>query len=277
MFFINTFHCATVENYINPDALGVGLWVTSVTPICIAITGFIAHIFLAHRFYVLKKNKIAYGVLAVVSVAVFALALATGILGLKLDLTLLQMILHDSSPAYQALVRSWLVIQTILEAALAGAVGYSLMNCKPPFIPAPDNSTLTRVIRGIVQSGLLVFVFSFADLIGSTAGRTSSVFALFSIPIAPLYSMLIFDTLLARRVSLASPDTTSSDPAIFWVPAVPKNTTGSGANTINLRSIQVGTKTEVVTDRIQDGKRPLDLGDTESHHNDGDRKFFAVV
>ncbi|KAG6816911.1 hypothetical protein H0H87_001864 [Tephrocybe sp. NHM501043] len=296
---INTFHCAAsiymtwiycVENYINPAVLSAGLWLISITPISIAVTGLVAHMFLAHRLYILTRNTIAYGAFAVVSLVVFALALSAGVLGIASDLTLGELILHDDTPAYQGLVKAWLILQTLLEAALAGCVGYSLVNCHPPFMAPSENTPLTRIVRGVVQSGGVVFVFSFAALIGGAAGKTTMVFALFSIPIAPLYSMLIFDTLLSRRVCLGSPDINSmpgNDSTGIWIPTIPKANPGGSVNnqSISLRSIHV--KTEVFTDgrkeTLPNGRktlanRSLDL-DVESGPIDDeiDRKVPNII
>ncbi|KAG6915040.1 hypothetical protein DXG01_013770 [Tephrocybe rancida] len=262
LFLINTFHCAVaiytawkycVDNYVAPDALAVGFWGNSVTPICIAITGLMAHVFLTYRFYRLTNNIIAFGVFTVVSVAVFALAMSVGVMGLTNGLTLRDLY---GQPVFQQLVRGWLILQTLLEAGLT--------------------------VRGAIQSGFVVFVFSFADLIASAAGRTTTVFALFSTPIAPLYSALVFDTLLSRRVSLGSPDINSmpgTDSTGIWIPNLPKVTTGSGVNqSINLRSIHVRTEVDVKSDpegRRTPVKHSLDI-EYESR-DELDRKTPNVI
>ncbi|KAG6836918.1 hypothetical protein H0H93_001284 [Arthromyces matolae] len=224
------------------------------------------------------QNAIASYTFFAVSVVVFALSLGVGIVIIKQNLTLNQMILHQSSSTFQSIVWAWLVTQVVLEAGLAGTVGFSLKTCKPQFMPPSENSTLVRVIRGSIQSGTLVFVFSLANLIAAGAGRTTTVFLMFSLPIAPLYSLIIFDTLLARRVSLASPEINSmpgNDPSGIWIPTIPKaGISGSGQNqAISLRSIQV--RTEVYTDgRHIESTAQFDSGSDDA---DADQKVGNVV
>ncbi|KAF8890378.1 hypothetical protein BD779DRAFT_1517207 [Infundibulicybe gibba] len=50
-----------VSNYINPSALWTALWPYTLTPMCTALSGIIAHVFLAHRSFHLLKQKFLYG------------------------------------------------------------------------------------------------------------------------------------------------------------------------------------------------------------------------
>ncbi|KAG6813183.1 hypothetical protein H0H92_013303 [Tricholoma furcatifolium] len=106
---------------MNPEILTTGFWVNSVTPICTAITGLFAHLFLSYRFFRLTKNIISLGIFAVFSATLFALSLAVGILALLQNFSLLQMGLDQSSSTYVDLVRAWVVLQAVFEAVLSGA------------------------------------------------------------------------------------------------------------------------------------------------------------
>ncbi|KAF8075962.1 hypothetical protein FPV67DRAFT_1664278 [Lyophyllum atratum] len=260
LLLINVFYCAIsiymawtycVVNFINPDAFGAGFWVNSVTPICTAASGFAAHLFLGYRFFRLTKNRIAPGVIAALAVGACSLALSAGVVGLKHSVSLNEMITRLSSPLYQHLVQAWLIVQTILDAFLAGSVGYALYTCELPFMAS--ESAPRRLARGAIQTGFLAFFFSFAGLIAFIAGRNTAVYAFFTIPMSPIYSNVILDTLLARKVSTAEAGGTEKIATDIWMPTFARNTSAP-TNSISLHSIHV--RTEVYSDGGR-GKRRM--------------------
>ncbi|KAF9468773.1 hypothetical protein BDZ94DRAFT_540496 [Collybia nuda] len=251
LFVVDTFHSAVaiylawefcVANYANPGALGVATWAYTFTPICTALIGFITHIFLGHRFFRLTKNKIAYFVTIVLSVLTFSLAMAAGIWALTNAISLNDIL--SSPPVYKSVVTSWLSLQTAQDAILAGSLGYSLSHCRPAFMAG--ESTNGRVLRGALQIGLFAFLFSLASLLGFLAGPSTSFYGMFAIPVGRVYSNVILDTLLSRKVIDSQTD---EKPATrptedIWVP--PAQTSSVSANSFSLHSIQV--RTEVFSD-----------------------------
>ncbi|KAH0587073.1 hypothetical protein H2248_005892 [Termitomyces sp. 'cryptogamus'] len=244
----------------------------SVTLISIAISGLIAHSFLAYRFFRLTRKKIACCAFFVISVTIFAISLGAGIVNIKQNLTLNQIILHQSSRVFQALVLAWLILQTLLEAGLAVSVGYALSHCKPPFMSAPRHSALARVVRGFVQAGGIVLLFYFANLISSVAEHMTTVSVMFSLSIAPLYSVVYpsvfaplstsnisdrlfyIPSLLAESVSALL---TSTDPTGIWLPTIPKAPAADSASNQNISLHSISVSTEVFSDsvRLDSGQR----------------------
>ncbi|KAF5388143.1 hypothetical protein D9615_000014 [Tricholomella constricta] len=254
LFLTDTFHCAIaiylawsycVTNYVNPDVLGAGFWVNSITPICTAVSGLVAHLFLGYRFFRLTKNQIAHGVNGALALGVFAVALSAGIVGIKKSVSMNEIVGGTGSPLYHALVEAWLIVQTLLDALIAGCLGYALYTCKPSFMGT--QTTFHRLARGAIQTGFIACLLSLADLISFAVGRNTNVFNLFALPMGPVYSNIILDTLLARNVSIASnfSETSSNGKTDIWVPVAVSNSTAP-TSSFSLNSIHV--KTEVYTD-----------------------------
>ncbi|RDB15648.1 hypothetical protein Hypma_004029 [Hypsizygus marmoreus] len=255
LFLVDTFHCAAaiymiwtycVENYVNPTIFAAGFWAATFTPICTAVSGLVAHLFLGHRFFRLTGNKGAYAAFVGLAVAVFVLAMSAGIQGIVQPVSMVE-IVAQTSPVHRNLVTAWLVVQAALDLLLAGSLGYALSHCTPSFMGAEP--AYRRAFRGATQIGLFACIFSVADMISFLGGRNTNLYTTFALPMGPLYSNIILDTLLSRRwpsVSHSEPSTSQTNTTKnIWIPSAPTQSMG-GANSFSLHSIHV--QTEVFSD-----------------------------
>ncbi|TFK66652.1 hypothetical protein BDN72DRAFT_917105 [Pluteus cervinus] len=251
LFCVDTFHSAVaieaawqfcVTNYTNPGILGSSFWSVTITPLCTAVSGLAGHLFLGHRAFRLTENKIIYSVILVLAFGSFGLGIASGIWGFQKSVPFVQ---SSSGPSLQtSLVAFWLSVQTLTNIVIAGSLSFMLSQFSPPF--RNTDKIITRILRAILQTGLLAAFLSCCILITFFAAPKINFFALLVLPCGRIYSNAILDTLLSRtttsghvtEISLNQPK-----PNSIWVPP---SLDRVRHKSFSLNNIQI--KTEIYSD-----------------------------
>ncbi|TFK35051.1 hypothetical protein BDQ12DRAFT_612391, partial [Crucibulum laeve] len=227
-----------VENFVNPSALNESLWAYSLIPILTGVSGLVAHIFLAHRVYILTSRKILYYTALGVAVSVFVLAGLTGILVLAKQVSMVTRL----SSHCQILNFKILKYLAIL-LAVARSLMVVLLNRRPGFLAG--FSTGNRMLRLPIQTGSFAVAFSSLSLVTFAASTNTNAYFLFCVPIGRLYSSVgRLDTLLTRgRMNTMSETNQSGDKANtadIWIPMI--RAQGMPSNTISLNNIHIKTE-----------------------------------
>ncbi|KAF8655199.1 hypothetical protein AX16_003231 [Volvariella volvacea WC 439] len=182
-------------------------------------------------------------------------------------------LLNTDDQTYRLLLGIWLAVLAAGNIMIAGSLTHSLTRCDPHFLP--DNTPFARVLRGFLQTGLVIALFSIITLVCFFSSPSTNVIGLLALPFGRLYSNAVLDTLLSRipysaRSTNAEILITKSGTDSIWLPTGSTGTgrgagglnSGGGAggagtnsnNNFHLRSIHV--KTEVYSDANNDQDGP---------------------
>lgn len=154
-----------------------------------AIGGAVQHFF-AWRVYVLSKNVFAVLAIVLCSLVNFAGSLgATISVALNPNFSLL--------PGLRVEVTMWLVGAVLADMIIAIALVWHLGRHK--YLYPALNSTINRILRMTVQTGVLTTILAIIDLTCYLC-ISSGIHLIFNIPLSKLYTNCMLSTLNARKV-----------------------------------------------------------------------------
>ncbi|KAG8215617.1 hypothetical protein J3R82DRAFT_7485 [Butyriboletus roseoflavus] len=189
-------------------ALKVGEWPYQFTALGTALTALVTQTYLAHRqvyiyactiinsIYVCLRIwrfthcKILYGL-------VILLAIPSFVLGIVCSIESWINAVLPEIPIITPIVIAWLATQVFVDAFISVTLIIIFSRSRTGF--RRMDTVLNRLIRGVIQTGLFTVIFSIGNLITFVVLPTTSVFAIFGIPLGRIYTNTLMDNLLTRE------------------------------------------------------------------------------
>ncbi|KAI9569095.1 hypothetical protein HD554DRAFT_654013 [Boletus coccyginus] len=200
LFILDTFHSGsaiymvwyyTVTNYDNPASLLVGVWPYVFTAIGTALAALVTHIYLGFRIWCLTDSIILYGVVILLAIPSFILGMACGIEGYLFE--------YVPSAASRITPLAIACFSTQIAADVFITITLTIIFSRSRNGIHKTDAVLNRLIRGAIQTGFFVGIFSLGTLITFVLLEKTNLFAMFSIPIGRIYTNTLMDSLLARE------------------------------------------------------------------------------
>ncbi|KAI9463144.1 hypothetical protein HD554DRAFT_1417403 [Boletus coccyginus] len=216
LFILDTFHSGsaiymawfyTVTNYDNPAALAVGVWPYIFTPIGTALAALVTQIYLGFRIWCLTDSIILCGVVILLAIPSFILGVACGIEGYLIKSA-------SEASCIMPLVIAWLSSQIVVDTFIT--VTLTIVFSRSRTGIRKTDAILSRLIRGAIQTGFFIGIFSLGDLIAFVLVPNTFLYAMFAIPIGRIYTNTLMDSLLARELFKEKMLDTRESRSIAW-------------------------------------------------------------
>ncbi|KAI9463142.1 hypothetical protein HD554DRAFT_2175650 [Boletus coccyginus] len=220
LFTLDTFHsCSaiymawfyTVANYDNPAALAVGVWPYVFTPIGTALAALVTQIYLGFRqvIWCLTDSNILYGVVILLAIPSFVLGMTCGIEGYIIKSA---SAISRITPLAIAGLSMQMVVDTFITITLTIIFSRSRTGIRK------TDAVLNRLIRGAIQTGLFIGIFSLGNLITFVLLPNTNLYGMFAIPIGRIYTNTLMDSLLAREFFKTKTLDTHGSCSTGWTP-----------------------------------------------------------
>ncbi|KDR74323.1 hypothetical protein GALMADRAFT_577128 [Galerina marginata CBS 339.88] len=233
-----------VANYVNPTAMDhVALWTYTVIPLCNALSGVIAHSFLAYRLSALTKRKIFPVMVGIFTFAAFILGTFSGIYGTARQVSMNSSLSHVA--LYRYLVVCWLSVQTYLDVMISASLIYGLLQDGRQPIDR-SNSKLSQAVDTLVQTGSFGALFSVSALVFFLLSSTTNIYVVFLLPLGRLYSNSVLSTLITRETPM--PLLSSQIISESWTQGTKDIWARRRDRNQSFSLIQIRTDREVITD-----------------------------
>ncbi|KAJ7512896.1 hypothetical protein B0H11DRAFT_2267931 [Mycena galericulata] len=164
-------------------------WTRPFTGIATSFSALVTQAFLSHRVFKLTKSKPLTAALAVLIIAAFVFGFTSGIRGYFVNGS------TDVKPIL-SLVICWLSIVSFADLLISGVLIFVLSRSKTGF--RRTDKIINSLIRGAIQSGLLVTIFTLGDLLCFTLSSKTNLYTMFVYPLGRVYTNTVLYTLNAR-------------------------------------------------------------------------------
>ncbi|KAH9972309.1 hypothetical protein BGW80DRAFT_1315427 [Lactifluus volemus] len=185
-----------IANYGLPSAPQACAWGTFVQSGCQSALLLSANMFLAIRIHSLTKSRLQVGLVITFSTSSFIAGIANIVttwdaaLASSFDAT------SSLSPtaAFTAIARH--VLQVITECLITTFLARALLKSRSGI--QKSDSVVNYLIRRVIQIGFLATLWTIAGLVTWFLLPKTSVYTLFAATVGPMYTQVIYDTLLSR-------------------------------------------------------------------------------
>ncbi|KAF7357592.1 hypothetical protein MSAN_01355600 [Mycena sanguinolenta] len=198
LFFLDTVHSAVaiysawdmcVTNYNNPASLAYVGWTIPFTAVATSCAAILSQVFLAHRVFLLTKNKLLFALIAFISALGFIFGCIAGV---KSGIINAVAKFGPLGPY----VTAWLAFQTSADLLITLCLTVALWRSKTGF--RSTDTIINRLIGGAVRTGLFASIFALADLFSFLLHRDTNLYAMFAYPIGRIYTNTLLHTLNSR-------------------------------------------------------------------------------
>ncbi|KAL0576890.1 hypothetical protein V5O48_005097 [Marasmius crinis-equi] len=276
LFFLDTVHSVVevydawqmcVTNYANPASLARVSWVIPFTAATTAVCALLAQSFLAHRVFILTKNKIIVAVIGILSlvgcVGGIVAGIKSGIISEVAKFGPLKPIvvgecLFNPHTNLSDLPLTQLGFQTAADLLITATLTFVLSRSRTGF--RRTDHILNRLIRGAVQTGLFVTIFALGDLISFVVYNQTNMYAFFAFPLGRIYTNTMLDTLNSRQSikaqlnSTVDMDSESNAAAFRMHSKKSQNRTGPAVNTFQSITVTKDVVSDGADIDVEDGK-----------------------
>ncbi|KAJ7456857.1 hypothetical protein B0H11DRAFT_2199945 [Mycena galericulata] len=194
-------NCNKTESFESVTHFGTAMfadWTRPFTGIATSFSALVTQAFLSHRVFKLTKSKPLTAALAVLIIAAFVFGFTSGIRGYfvngSTDVKPILSLVICKDPSFFAffLVNDWMLTRLAEYCVLI----FVLSRSKTGF--RRTDKIINSLIRGAIQSGLLVTMFTLGDLLCFTLSSKTNLYTMFVYPLGRVYTNTVLYTLNAR-------------------------------------------------------------------------------
>ncbi|KAI0253236.1 hypothetical protein BJV78DRAFT_222066 [Lactifluus subvellereus] len=185
-----------IANYGLPLEPQACSWKSLTQSMCGDVLVLSANVFLAFRIHSLTKSRLQSGLVLAFSTSAFVVAIVTTVMTWDSSLTSSFVATLYLSTTQNVISVVWHGLQAIAECLITVFLARALLKSRSGI--QKSDSVVNYLIRQVVQIGFLATLWVIAGLGTWFLLPRTSVYALFDATAGPMYTHVIFDTLLSR-------------------------------------------------------------------------------
>jgi len=170
-------------------------WQAPVSSVCQCVLVLMANTLLACRIYYLTGSRLQSGLVIVLSATAFVFGVCATILPWTSKVSIFIYTDFKNTAEY-ALTVIWHALQATSEIFLSAFLIRALLNSR--FRSKKSDSVVLYLMRRVIQIGLFATIWSLAGAATWFLLPKYTIYALFTVTVGPIYTHMIFDTLLSR-------------------------------------------------------------------------------
>ncbi|KAI0253231.1 hypothetical protein BJV78DRAFT_221913 [Lactifluus subvellereus] len=208
-----------ITNYGLPLEPQACTWTSLAQSVCQCVLVLSANVFLAMRIHSLTKSRILSGLVMAFSTSAFIVGIVTTVITWDTSLASSFLATLYLSTTQKAMSVVWYGLQAIAECLITVFLARALLKSRSGV--QKSDSIVNYLTRQVIQIGFFATLWTIAELATWFLLPSAAAYRIFDVTVGPIYTHVIYDTLLFR-VRLRERMAKTSDIEIMFSPESPK-------------------------------------------------------